>query len=86
MAPFLIKHPVLIHNWVSARETALTRVISLDSHTSSTIQHFREILDKAIEHVAEWNVDDEVQMERIKVLRQDLQKLFKLVQQEREYR
>jgi len=76
MAPFLIKHPVLIHNWVSARETALARVISLESHTSSTFQHFRVILDKAVEHVADWNVDDEVQRGRIFKLREDLQKLL----------
>ena len=77
MAPFLINHPVLIHNWVSARETALARVISLESHTSSTMQYFREILDKALEHVDEWNVDDEVQMDRILRLRNDLRKLFR---------
>ncbi|MDP6432021.1 MAG: hypothetical protein QGI65_06990 [SAR324 cluster bacterium] len=76
MAPFLIKHPVLIHNWVSARETALARVISLESHTPSTMQHFREILDKVIEHVAEWNVDDEQQTDRILRLREDLQRLL----------
>ena len=76
MAPFLIKHPVLIHNWVSARETALARVISLESHTSSSFQHFRVILDKAVEHVADWNVDDEVQRGRIFKLREDLQKLL----------
>ena len=76
MAPFLIKHPVLIHNWVSARETALALVISLESHTLSTLQHFKEILDKAIEHVAEWNVDDEKQTARILRLRKDLQKLL----------
>ena len=29
MAPFLVRHPVLIHNWFDARETALARVRSL---------------------------------------------------------
>ncbi len=76
MAPFLIKHPVLIHNWVSARETALARVISLKSHTVSTIQHFRGILANAVEHVSDWNVEDEVQTGRILRLREDLQKLL----------
>ena len=76
MAPFLIKHPVLIHNWVSARETALARVISLKSHTVSTIQYFREILANAVEHVSDWNVEDEVQTGRILRLRKDLQKLL----------
>ena len=30
MAPFLIKHPILIHRWVLARETALARVRALE--------------------------------------------------------
>ena len=75
MAPFLIKHPVLIHNWVSARETALARVISLGSHSPSSIQYFRKILDKAVDYVKDWNVDDEVQTYRIIRLREDLEKL-----------
>jgi hypothetical protein len=29
MAPFLVRHPVLIHNWFFARETALARVRAL---------------------------------------------------------
>ena len=29
MAPFLINHPALIHAWINARETALTRVRQL---------------------------------------------------------
>ena len=76
MAPFLIKHPVLIHNWVLARETALSRVISLESHTSETLRHFREILNQAIRHIAEWNVDDKEQTARILRLREDLRGLL----------
>ena len=29
MAPFLVRHPLLMHNWFHARETALARVRSL---------------------------------------------------------
>ncbi|MBS1256439.1 MAG: hypothetical protein MAG581_02262 [Deltaproteobacteria bacterium] len=76
MAPFLIKHPVLIHNWVLARETALSRVISLESHTTVTLRHFREILDRAIQHIAEWNVDDELQTSHIHRLREDLKAML----------
>ena len=76
MAPFLIKHPVLIHNWVLARETALSRVISLESHTPETLRHFREILNQAIRHIAEWNVDDKEQTARILRLREDLRGLL----------
>ena len=30
MAPFLVRHPILLHRWITARETALARVRSLD--------------------------------------------------------
>ena len=76
MAPFLIKHPVLIHNWVLARETALSRVISLESNTHETLRQFREILNQAIRHIAEWNVDDKEQTARILRLREDLKALL----------
>ncbi len=58
MAPFLIKHPVLIHNWVLARETALSRVIALESHTPETLSLLSKYLLQAIQHIAEWNVED----------------------------
>ena len=75
MAPFLIKHPVLIHNWVLARETALSRVIALESYTPETLSLFKKYLPRAIQHIAEWNVDDQLQTARILKTREDLKLL-----------
>mgnify|MGYP007000370832 len=36
MAPFLVRHPVLIHHWFAAREEALARVRSQPKLTSET--------------------------------------------------
>ena len=72
MAPFLIKHPVLIHNWVLARETALSRVIALESHTPETLSLFSKYLQRAIQHIAEWNVEDQLQTARILKTREDM--------------
>ena len=75
MAPFLIKHPVLIHNWVLARETALSRVIALESYTLETLSLFRKYISRAIQHIAEWKVEDQLQTTRILKTRKDLKLL-----------
>ena len=75
MAPFLIKHPVLIHKWVLARETALSRVVSLESHTPKSLSLFRKFMLQATQHIAEWNVEDERQTSRIIKTREDLKQL-----------
>jgi len=72
MAPFLIKHPVLIHNWVNARETALARVRSLKQPISGSVDTFRKTVKTAIRHIDEWQVDDVIQGKRIAELQKDV--------------
>lgn len=75
MAPFLVSHPILINNWVVARETALARVCRLD--TASPEQALRTVglLQRAARHVGQWLVDDKRQMQRIDMLRTEIAKL-----------
>ena len=75
MAPFLIKHPLLINNWVLARETAFARVRALPSATAGQIVDFMALLGRARRFVGEWNVDDEGQTKRIRRLRLELDEL-----------
>ena len=72
MAPFLIKHPILIDKWVTARETALARVRSQPSAGTGRISEFRALLGRTRRFVDEWNVGDREQTERIVRLRSDL--------------
>lgn len=72
MAPFVIKYPALINNWVTAKETAIARVRSLPSASAEVAADFLSLIKKASSFVAEWNVEDEQQSRRIEVLRQDL--------------
>ena len=37
MAPFVVSHPELFHEWFNARETALARVRALDSVSQASI-------------------------------------------------
>ncbi len=75
MAPFLGRHPQLIHAWVKARETALARVRSLPDARDETGAGFQRLLDRARQHVNEWRVDDPQQTIRIEGLRRDLAQL-----------
>ena len=45
MAPFLVRHPVLLNNWMAAREEALARVRALDHATPETVAAYQYIAD-----------------------------------------
>lgn len=72
MAPFLISHPILLHNWAVARETALARVRGVERLNQAQADALRATLTAARRHVAEWQVEDGVQSARIAALRDDL--------------
>ena len=75
MAPFLLKHPALIHNWVVAKETALARVRSIETALPGTLEVFLKSLLQVSQHVDEWSVADEVQSARISRLTDEIQAL-----------
>lgn len=68
MAPFLVNHPMLLNNWMTARETALARVCAVERPRAAEIDGFLTGLDRARAHVRDWIVDDDRQMARIDVL------------------
>ncbi|MBC6404378.1 MAG: hypothetical protein GDA41_01360 [Rhodospirillales bacterium] len=75
MAPFLVKYPILIGNWVAARETALARVRALPSAGVAQIAAFLAMLARARRWAGEWQVEDQRQSARIERLRADLAEL-----------
>jgi hypothetical protein len=75
MAPFLVTHPALIHNWIHARELALSRVLAVETPTPGDTVQFEALLARALKHVHEWDVDDEIQSARIEALRGELNAL-----------
>jgi hypothetical protein len=70
MAPFLVRHPVLIHRWFSARETALARVRSLAD--ANEAQAFLRALAAFRAGVEAWRTLDERQTRAIVALKADL--------------
>lgn len=75
MAPFLVRHPLLLHRWASARETALARVRALPSASETARTRFMKALASGRRLVANWQTDDPVQAPRIPVLSADLARL-----------
>ena len=72
MAPFLVNHPRLIHDWIYVRETALAKARNTPKATAAQRQRFNTLLTRAQKHSAEWQVEDSIQMARIRTLREEL--------------
>lgn len=58
MAPFLVSHPVLLNNWIAARETALARVLALPDISPEARARLHTLALRAAQHLAEWRVPD----------------------------
>ncbi|MDJ0683813.1 MAG: hypothetical protein QNJ84_03865 [Alphaproteobacteria bacterium] len=57
MAPFLVRHPVLVHHWVVARERALARVRAAKVASERQANAFMRILARAVQYAASWGPD-----------------------------
>ena len=75
MAPFLIKHPTLLNNWMMAREQALARVRALPQSTPATAAGFHTALQDAILNAATWTSDHPIQIAKLADLRADLARI-----------
>jgi hypothetical protein len=72
MAPFLMRHPVLLDRWIGARERALAIVRGLPAAGAETRAHFLHVLSRARKGMAEWRTVDAIQAGRIEALLGDL--------------
>jgi hypothetical protein len=72
MAPFLINHQKLIHKWIQARETAISRVLSIKKLSTYNQTKIFNLIERAYLYTTQWNVDDVIQSKRINVLRKEL--------------
>ena len=79
MAPFLVSHPMLLNAWITARETALARVRGLDGLSSDQIETLYGLMMRAAQHLAEWQVPDEIAQARIDRMRQEWPDLASLM-------
>ena len=81
MAPFLIRHPVLLNNWMRAREEALARVRAQTSVGSDALAGFLAALDAARENAELWSSAHDIQRAKLADLRDALARIMTHVAQ-----
>ena len=72
MAPFLVKHPGLLHAWASVREEALTRVRGVEHVSAQQRDHLCQALRDAIHNAEHWSSESPYMAEKLPQLRRDL--------------
>ena len=82
MAPFLVSHPILINNWMMARETALARVRAIEHPEIEDTHRMLQLLERARRHVGQWRVDDVQQTARIETLESELAEVSDILDDE----
>jgi len=75
VAPFLVRHPMLLHNWTAAREEALARVRALGAATPRAVAALRAAHAEACRNAADWRSEDPAQTARLADLRADLRRI-----------
>lgn len=75
LAPFIINHPVLLNNWIAARETALARVRSILQAAKAEIRLFHELVRRAQTNTANWRSEHPLQLTKLADLKGDLARL-----------
>ncbi|MDA7712806.1 hypothetical protein N8818_01560 [Candidatus Pelagibacter sp.] len=72
MAPFIVNHPTLLNNWISAREIALKKIREIKKISKKNKNVFLECLKKSIKNITSWNTESKYQINKIKSLLKDL--------------
>jgi hypothetical protein len=76
MAPFIVNHPTLLNNWISARETSLKKIREIKNISNEEVGLFLDCLKKSIKNITSWNTESEYQITKIKSLLTDLNKFI----------
>lgn len=72
MAPFLVNHPKLIHNWIAAREWALAQVRGLPNANAKDVATFCDFTKRAARNADEWQSAHPIQQAKLAELRADM--------------
>ena len=80
MAPFLVNHPTLLHNWIYCREKALKQIRSIERVKIEDFNAFKNYIDKSKLSIDTWLTDSEYQINKINSLKSDLIKFIKYLE------
>ena len=72
MAPFIVNHPLLLNNWIMAREEAFSRVRSQQHVSTEAFASFRNYVQRAQVNADQWQSEHPIQKPKIATLRQEL--------------
>ena len=81
MAPFIIKHPKLIHKWMSQYYSVIEKITSKELITSEKLNQFINLLKKAQSYLNEVLTIDELQKKKNKQSFLDLNKMINFSEQ-----
>jgi len=74
MAPFIVNHPTLLHNWIYCREKALKEIRSIKDVNKNDFDIFKDCFTKSKLTIDTWLTESQFQNNKINSLRSDLDK------------
>jgi len=74
MAPFIINHPTLLHNWIYCREKALREIRSIENIKTDDFELFKDCFTKSKSGIDTWLTNSQYQIDKINSLKSDLSK------------
>jgi hypothetical protein len=75
LAPFIVNHPMLLNNWIAARELALARVRARPVAETAELEVFCDTLQRARLNAKDWRSEHPLQACKVDALQGDLEKL-----------
>ena len=82
MAPFIVNHPILLNNWILARETALKRIREIEKTSKEEVNIFKKCLVRSLKNVTNWHTESDFQNRKNKQLTEDLEKFIKFLNED----
>ena len=82
MAPFIVNHPTLLHQWIYCREKALKDIRSIEEVNNKELNIFKDCLFKSKTSVNSWLTDSNYQNGKINSLKSDLIKFDQYLEKE----
>ncbi len=76
MAPFIVNHPLLLNNWIMARETALKKIREIKEVKKKDVDLIISCLQNSKKNIDNWTTESEFQLLKINNLKKDLDLLL----------
>ena len=82
MAPFIVNHPTLLHNWIYCREKALKEIRSIENVNVEDFELFKDCLIKSKSNIETWSTDNQYQIDKINSLKSSLKKFTQFLEKD----